>query len=68
MIATTSEKQHFAAVDGKLGKNGEKPTCKSADAEPSKGTSDYAESVSMMSKREVPALGWVSRTRFAKYL
>ena len=68
MIATTSEKQHFAAVTGKLGADGALPSCKSADAEPDKGTSDYAESVSLMSKREVPALGWVSRTRFARYL
>lgn len=68
MIATTSQRLHFAAVNGKLGNDGTKPTCKSADAEPSKGTSDYAESVKMMSKRDVPALGWVSRSRFAKYL
>ncbi|KAJ8116163.1 hypothetical protein OPT61_g2351 [Boeremia exigua] len=68
MIATTSDKRQFAAVDGKLGKNGELPSCKPADAVPDQGTSDYAESVSMMGKREIPALGWVSRTRFAKYL
>ncbi|KAF1928505.1 uncharacterized protein M421DRAFT_420392 [Didymella exigua CBS 183.55] len=68
MIAATAEKSHFAAVEGKLGKHGETPTCKQADAEPDKGTSDYAKSVSMMSKREIAALGWVSRTRFAKYL
>lgn len=68
MIATTKEKQHFGAVDGKLGKNGEQPKCKAVDAEPNKGTSSFAESVKLMGKREVKAAGWVSRTRFAKYL
>jgi hypothetical protein len=68
MIATTKEKQHFAAVNGSKGKDGTKPTCKSADAEPSKGTSNYAQSVSLMGKREIKAVGWASRTRFAKYL
>ncbi|KAF1358654.1 hypothetical protein EJ07DRAFT_179355 [Lizonia empirigonia] len=67
MVRTTSEKREFFAVKGSLGVNGDQPKCKGTDKEPSKGTSDYAESVSMMSKRDVPALGWVSRTRFAKY-
>lgn len=68
MVATTSDKRKFMAVGGKLGVSGAKPTCKSTDAEPNQGTSNYAESVSMMSKREVPALGWVSKSRFAKHL
>ncbi|KAF2022175.1 secreted protein [Aaosphaeria arxii CBS 175.79] len=66
MVATTTTKHSFQAVEGSLGKNGAKPTCKSADAEPDKGTSDFAESVSLMSKRSVPAMGWISRNRFAR--
>lgn len=68
MVATTSDKREFMAVEGKLGQNGAKPTCKSADKEPNQGTSDYNTSVSMLSKREIPALGWESRTRFATHL
>jgi hypothetical protein len=66
MVATTSEKQHFAAVDGKLGKDGAGSTCKSADADPSHGTSDYAKSVSAMAKRSVGAWGWETRSRLAR--
>jgi hypothetical protein len=66
MVATTSDKRKFMAVTGKLGVNGAKPICKSTDAEPSKGTSNYADSVKMMSKRELPALGWESRARFSQ--
>ncbi|RYP43282.1 hypothetical protein DL770_011762 [Monosporascus sp. CRB-9-2] len=63
MVATTSEKYHFAAVDGSLGKNGEKPTCAATDADPSHGTSDFEESVSLMSTRTYSAVGWSSRSR-----
>ncbi|KAF1962518.1 hypothetical protein CC80DRAFT_542834 [Byssothecium circinans] len=65
MIATTQSKTEFMAVDGKLGKNGEKMSCKPADAEPGKGTSDYAESVAALGKRSVPGWGWASRARVA---
>jgi hypothetical protein len=66
MVAATKEKQHFAAVNGKLGKDGAKPTCKPVDKEPTKGTGDYAKSVAVMSKREVGAWGWATRSRFAR--
>ena len=66
MIATTKEKQKFSAVNGKLGNNGAKMSCKQADADPSHGTSDYAQSVAAMSKRSVPEWGWESRTRMAR--
>lgn len=66
MIATTKEKQHFAAVDGERGKAGDKQTCKQKDADPTHGTSDYASSVKAMSKRSVEAAGWTSRSRMLK--
>ncbi|KAF2646782.1 secreted protein [Massarina eburnea CBS 473.64] len=66
MIATTKEKQKFSAVDGALGDNGEKMSCTQADADPSHGTSDYAESVAAMSKRSVAEWGWASRARMAR--
>ncbi|KAF2490446.1 hypothetical protein BU16DRAFT_153240 [Lophium mytilinum] len=68
MVEATSSKNKFAAVDGSLGSDGEKPTCKSADADPDHGTSDYAESVAAMGKRSVPAVGWVSRNRLVRSL
>lgn len=64
MVATTSEKQKFASVDGSLGNDGDEPTCTATDAEPDQGTSDYAESVAQMSKRFVEYLGWKSQSRF----
>ncbi|KAH7094505.1 secreted protein [Paraphoma chrysanthemicola] len=66
MIATTQSKRDFSGVDGKLGKYNAGSTCKSADAEPDKGTSDYAESVKLIGKRSLSAWGWVSRSRFQK--
>ncbi|KAF2707199.1 hypothetical protein K504DRAFT_483362 [Pleomassaria siparia CBS 279.74] len=66
MVETTSTKTKFAAVNGGLGSDGEKPTCTSADADPDHGTSDYAESVAAMSKRSIPAFGWTSRNRMAR--
>jgi hypothetical protein len=57
-------KYHYYAVDGKLGSAGTKPTCSPSDADPDNGTSDYAESVSQMSKRSV--MGWTSRSRMAR--
>ena len=50
MIAATADKRHFVAVDGKLGKSGTTPACTPADAEPERGTSDYAESLIMIGK------------------
>lgn len=63
MIATTAEKQKYASVNGALGNDGDKPTCEATDAEPDKGTSDYAESVEQQSKRSVSAWGWLSGSR-----
>jgi len=64
MVATTKEKQHFMAVTGALGTK--KMDCTPKDAEPAKGTSDYAKSVAVMTKREVPVWGWVSRSRMSR--
>ncbi|KAL1597074.1 hypothetical protein SLS60_008656 [Paraconiothyrium brasiliense] len=64
MLATTQDKQHFSAVTGSLGT--EQMSCTPTDAEPDKGTSDYAESVSMMGKRSVSAWGWASRSRMSR--
>ncbi|KAH8730283.1 hypothetical protein GQ44DRAFT_723719 [Phaeosphaeriaceae sp. PMI808] len=66
MIATTKEKQKFAGVDGKLGKSNAGTTCKPKDADPSRGTSDYAKSVAAMGKRSVSAWGWETRSRVAQ--
>lgn len=57
-------KYHYYAVNGKLGNAGTEPTCTPTDADPDNGTSDYAESVSQMSKRS--AMGWESRSRMAR--
>ncbi|KAJ4293353.1 hypothetical protein N0V90_008635 [Kalmusia sp. IMI 367209] len=64
MLATTKEKQKFSSVEGSLGSS--QMSCTPTDAEPDKGTSDYAESVSIMSKREVPFWGWASKSRFVR--
>ncbi|KAF6812379.1 oxidoreductase [Colletotrichum plurivorum] len=64
MIATTQEKMKFSGVSGKLGDYKAGTTCKATDADPSRGTSDYAESVKAMSKREVETWGWQSKSRF----
>lgn len=66
MVATTNDKQHFSAVNGALGTYNSGPTCKSADADPSHGTSDYAKSVVAMAKRSVGAWGWETRSRLAR--
>lgn len=68
MIATTKEKQKFSGVDGKLGKFNKGATCKGKDREPNKGTSDYAESVKAMVKREISSWGWESRSRLATFV
>ncbi|KLU90204.1 hypothetical protein MAPG_09168 [Magnaporthiopsis poae ATCC 64411] len=66
MIATTNDKRKYSAVDGERGKAGEKQTCKQKDADPGHGTSDYAQSVKVMTKRSVEAAGWTSRSRMLK--
>ncbi|KAL6703241.1 hypothetical protein ACN47E_010103 [Coniothyrium glycines] len=66
MLAATSEKQHFAPVNGALGQHNAGPTCTSADADPAHGTSDYAESVAAMAQRSIRSLGWETRSRFAR--
>ncbi|KAF1921882.1 hypothetical protein BDU57DRAFT_510906 [Ampelomyces quisqualis] len=62
MLATTKEKQKFSVVTGSL----QKKECTPKDADPSRGTSDYAKSVAAMAKREVPAWGWETRSRLAR--
>ena len=64
--ATTKEKQKFSAVDGALGTSSSGPTCTATDADPENGTSDYAESVAAMSKRDVGGWGWSSKSRFVR--
>tara|TARA_R110002060_G_scaffold78156_1_gene90763 strand:+ start:230 stop:820 length:591 start_codon:yes stop_codon:yes gene_type:complete len=66
MLATTKEKQKFSAVDGALGTSSSGPTCTATDADPENGTSDYAESVAAMSKRDVGGWGWSSKSRFVR--
>ncbi|KAH6705294.1 secreted protein [Leptodontidium sp. MPI-SDFR-AT-0119] len=66
MLATTKEKQKFSAVDGALGTYNSGPTCTATDADPSNGTSDYAESVAAMSKRDVEDWGWSTKSRFVR--
>ncbi|WYZ44812.1 hypothetical protein EsH8_VIII_000128 [Colletotrichum jinshuiense] len=68
MLATTKEKQKFSAVSGSLGAYNAGVSCKSADADPSHGTSDYAESVAAMSKRDVESWGWQTKSRFVRSL
>lgn len=61
MVGTTNSKQDFSPVDGALGNDGETMGCEPTDADPDNGTSDYAESVSMMSKkRSARPVPWVS--------
>lgn len=60
-----NHRYHYYAVDGALGTAGTDPTCTATDADPSNGTSDYAESVKEMSKRSTP-MGWTSRSRMAR--
>lgn len=55
MVDTTNSKQEFSPVDGSLGADGEVMDCTPTDAEPDLGTSDYAESVSLMGKRRFRA-------------
>lgn len=64
LVEATKDKSHFVDVSGILGNTAS--TCKTADADPEHGTSDYAESVSLMGKRSVPAVGWSSRNRIAR--
>lgn len=63
MIAATADKRTYVSVNGALGNDGDEPTCEATDAEPDKGTSDYAESVAQLSKRAVDAWGWLSSAR-----
>lgn len=65
LVDATAEKQKYISVVGALGGDGDKMACTATDADPANGTSDYAESVAVMSKRSVPAVGWSSRNRLA---
>jgi hypothetical protein len=59
MVDALSSKYTFAGVDGDLGTYNARTTCTQSDAEPSKGTSDYETSLTLMnssSKRVVAAL------------
>jgi hypothetical protein len=64
MVATTRDKREFFPVEGKLGNPYNGAGCKTKDADPSKGTSNYAESVAAMGKRSVGA--WTSRSRLLR--
>ncbi|RMJ03353.1 hypothetical protein BHE90_015604 [Fusarium euwallaceae] len=66
MVATTQDKRVFGEVNGALGGYKDGPTCEATDADPENGTSDYAESVAVMSKRDVSAWGWKSKSRFVR--
>jgi hypothetical protein len=66
MVATTQDKRQFFPVDGALSDFKSGPTCQATDADPSNGTSDYAESVAAMSKRDVSSWGWESKSRFTR--
>jgi hypothetical protein len=62
MVAATKDKYHFAPVKGRLAAS----SCKPKDADPSHGTSNYAQSVAAMAKRSVGAWGWETRSRLAR--
>lgn len=66
MVATTSDKREFFPVNGALGGYKDFANCKATDADPSNGTSDFAESVAVMSKRSSDTTGWKSRSRFVR--
>jgi hypothetical protein len=73
LVAATAQKQKYISVNGALGGDGDKMACKATDADPKNGTGDYAQSVAAMNyaalhkmKREVPAIGWSSRSRMAR--
>lgn len=66
LVEATSQKQKYISVNSSLGMDGDKPTCKATDADPTHGTSDYAKSVAAMNKRSVPSVGWTSRSRLAE--
>jgi hypothetical protein len=66
LVEATKEKHKFIPINGRLGNNGDKMSCEATDADPSHGTSDYADSISAMSKRSAPAIGWASRSRLAR--
>ena len=66
MVATTSDKYHFAPVNGPLGDYKAGASCEAKDADPSHGTSNFAESVAAMAKRSVSAWGWETRSRLAR--
>ncbi|KAI7543075.1 hypothetical protein KC331_g7603 [Hortaea werneckii] len=68
LVDATSEKHDYISVNGALGNDGDEMSCEATDADPNHGTSDYAESVAAMSKRSVPAFGWNSRNRLARYV
>lgn len=63
MVPTTSSKRDFFGVNGSRGNYKDYAKCKPRDADPSRGTSDYAESVRAMSKRRVDSAGWQSKSR-----
>lgn len=64
MLATTMEKQKFSLVEGSV----QKRECTPKDADPTRGTSDYAKSVAVMAKREVRGWGWETRSRLARLI
>ncbi|KAK3717449.1 hypothetical protein LTR37_005839 [Vermiconidia calcicola] len=66
LVDAASLKDEYLSVNGALGNDGDMMSCEATDADPEHGTGDYAESVEVMSKRSVPAVGWTSRNRLAR--
>ncbi|EEY14473.1 conserved hypothetical protein [Verticillium alfalfae VaMs.102] len=66
MVPTTSSKRDFFGVNGSRGAYKAGAQCKAIDADPTRGTSDYAKSVVVMGKRSVDSAGWQSRSRLVR--
>ncbi|CRK15635.1 hypothetical protein BN1708_002825, partial [Verticillium longisporum] len=66
MVTTTSSKRDFFGVSGSRGAYKAGAQCKATDADPTRGTSDYAKSVAVMGKRSVDSAGWQSRSRLVR--
>ena len=67
LVHAMSEKDIHISVTGALGHDGDTMDCVATDADPNHGQSTYAGSVRVMSKRSVPAMGWTSRNRLARF-
>lgn len=63
LVDATAQKLEYISVNDDLGKDGDKPTCKATDADPTNGTGDYAQSIMSMRMRSAAGAGWSSRNR-----